>query len=124
MVACQKPKSRFACPTVCAAPPPKRLKPKRLIDIPEDDANLRGQLQIKPPPDEAKTESNWDSKLWMSIDVGNHDLALPSERRWETGSFGHLRRALDITKVQALRIVQIGWTFGDLGADTAPITKT
>ena len=124
MVAHQKSKPRFTCTTVCAAPPQKKFKPKRLIDIPEDDANLRGQLRIKPPPDEVKTEFNWDCRLWMSIDVETHDLAPPSDRKWETGSFGHLRRALDITKVQALRIVQIGWAFGDFGADTQPITKT
>ena len=55
MVACQRPKRRFSSSIICAAPPQNKFKPKQLIDIPENDANMRGQLQIQPAPRPAKT---------------------------------------------------------------------
>ena len=61
MVACQRPKRRFSSSIVCAAPPQKKFKPKQFIDIPENDANLRGQSQIQPAPMHAKTGRTVDA---------------------------------------------------------------
>ena len=55
MVARQGSKRSFSRSTVCAAPPQKRFKPQHFIDIPGNDANSRGKLQIQPAPRPAKT---------------------------------------------------------------------
>ena len=80
---------------------------------------------IKPVPLDVKEDFDWTSDRWISIDVETHNLApRRHERGWVCGDFGHNRLKYDVDEVRALRAVQIGWTIGDITADTPPVTKS
>ena len=53
-----------------------------------------------------------------------HALAPNSGNGWEVGSFAHLRRICNLSDIQALQIVQIGWAFGSFSSCDSPVTKS
>ena len=108
-----------------ATPPGQRKMsiPKRLADIDANDAGLCGQMKVPPPPEDITGHFDWGCDLWLSFDVETHELAPLSKREWELGEFGHMRRATNDSSVRSLRVVQFGWTFGDMQATQPPITK-
>jgi len=114
---------KMQMPIATDAPAVKRFKPARVADMFLDDHGVRSQAKVNPPTDALKGSFVWSHGTWMSIDVETHDLAPPSKRSWENGEFGHVRRATDLGRVRALRVVQIGWAIGDFESDESPVTK-
>jgi hypothetical protein len=101
----------------------KRFKPS-CANILIDGQNVLSRANIPPPPANIKNNFCWRCSEWMSFDVETHNLAPPSERDWQDGEFGHLRRVVDVDLVCALYIVQLGWTIGCFDQAEGPITKT
>ena len=93
--------------TAADAPVVKRFKPARVANMFSDDYGLRSQAKVNPPTDALKSCFLWSYGAWMGFDVETHDLAPPSKRFWEDGEFGHLRRVTDLTRIRALRVVQL-----------------
>ena len=56
--------------------------------------------------------------LIVGVDVETHALVPPQPKGiWHAGNFG-LQTKLDLDSITPLRIVQIGWVFGELSTDT------
>lgn len=99
---------------------PKRSRPRLLISA----SDTLSQAKVTKPTAAVKHNFCWRCSRWISIDVETHDLAPRTERHWEDGRFGHLRRVVKLEHIRALRIVQVGLTFGDFDSGEAPVTKT
>jgi hypothetical protein len=89
-----------------------------------DDQKKLSRANVPPPSTNVKNNFCWRCSVWMGFDVETHDMAPPSERDWEDGEFGHLRRVVGVDLVRALYIVQLGWTIGCFDQAEEPITKT
>jgi hypothetical protein len=132
-----QPRSLFHCASAFAMPftmhgttsppPPKRFKPQRVADVDLEDhkwAWLSG-VPVKPAPGDVVKGFGWGCDLWMCIDVETHDIApRKHERGWIPGTFGHERLTVDDSCVRKLRVVQLGWTIGDITSDEPPTTKS
>ena len=64
-----------------------------------------------------------DDWAWVAIDVETHDLVpATANPRWIQGQFGYLSR-LDADVLAGLRVVQVGWAYGDFRSGGDPETK-
>ena len=98
----------------------KRFKPGQLCNM----SSLTTKAKIDSTPFHITTLFDWTCDAWLSFDVETHALAPNSGNGWEVGSFGHLRRICNLSDIEALQIVQIGWTFGSFSSCDSPVTKS
>lgn len=90
------------------ATPPPRKAPK-IKDI------VIGIFKPLPPPDDVRAKLSIDNQLVMAIDVETHAFARQKVTEWRRGRFGFATK-LGEEDAEFLRVVQVGWTIGLLGA--------